>query len=111
MIRAEFAGAAAPGEIVEKTVLHFADGRYGVWFGAAESDAGSFAESGEGATRTLTLQADTGPNSGRTVRCIFQLVGDRLRICYGLDGKLPAHFRTHVDEPRYLATYRRLPPS
>lgn len=108
MIRAEFAGAPAPDEVVRRTELHFTDERYSMRFDAAEADAGRYEASGELATRTLTLRADTGPNAGRIVPCIFQLVGDRLRICYGIDGRLPTHFTTSAAQPRYLATYRRL---
>jgi hypothetical protein len=33
--------------------------------------------------------------------------GNRLRICYGLDGTLPGGFKTTPDSQLYLATYRR----
>lgn len=108
MIRAEFAGEAAPELVVQRTELHFSSDRYHVSFDSVERDAGTYVLAGEAATKTLTLLADTGVNAGRKVECIFQLVGDRLRICYGLDGKLPTHFTTGLAQPRYLATYRRL---
>lgn len=109
MLRAEFAGSPAPDVVIEKTTLHFTGERYSIWFDGVESDAGSYTVApGETATRTLTLRADIGANAGRVVPCIFQLVGDRLRICFGIDGRLPTHFTTSVEQPRYLATYRRL---
>lgn len=107
MVRAEFAGEPAPELVAQRTELHFTLTRYSVRFDTAETDAGTYELTGETATKTLTLLADTGPNAGRAVRCIFQLVGDRLRICYGIDGRLPTHFTTGVSQPRYLATYRR----
>ncbi|ACB75685.1 hypothetical protein Oter_2403 [Opitutus terrae PB90-1] len=107
MIRAEFAGAAAPELVVACTVLHFTADRYSMVFNGVEADAGSYVAEGDAATRMLTLQADKGPHTGRVVCCIYQLVGDRLRICYGLDGRTPTQFTTQADEPHYLATYRR----
>jgi hypothetical protein len=57
----------------------------------------------------LTLTGIAGPNQGRTIPCILQLVGDRLRVCYGLDGVLPTSFTTTPGVEHYLATYRRKP--
>lgn len=108
MVRAEFAGEAAPELVVQRTELHFSADRYRVCFDLLEREAGSYTISGEQATKTLTLCADLGTNAGRTVECIFQRVGDRLRICYGLDGRLPTQFSTGATQPRYLATYRLL---
>lgn len=108
MVRAEFAGEAAPELVVQRTELHFSAGRYRVSFDSVEKDAGTYVLAGDTSTKTLTLLADAGANVGRKVECIFQLVGDRLRICYGLDGRLPAHFTTSLAQPRYLATYRRV---
>lgn len=109
MVRAEFAGEAAPELVVQRTELHFSADRYRVSYDSEERDAGTYVIAGDAATKTLTLLADAGANTGRRVECIFQLVGDRLRICYGLDGKLPTHFTTGLAQPRYLATYRRVP--
>lgn len=108
MVRAEFAGETAPELVVQRTELHFSAGRYRVSFDSVEKDAGTYALAGEASTKTLALLADAGPNAGRKVECIFQLVGDRLRICFGLDGRLPTHFTTSIAQPRYLATYRRV---
>jgi hypothetical protein len=48
-----------------------------------------------------------GVNAGRTIPSIFQLTGDRLRICFGLDGKTPATFVSARGSDHYLVTYRR----
>jgi hypothetical protein len=40
---------------------------------------------------------------------LFQLVGDRLRICYGMDGTAPTGFVSPPGSTHYLATYRRKP--
>ncbi len=107
MIRAELSGETAPELAVRPTELHLSATSYAVHFDGEPIDRGSIeiAESPEG--RTMILRGETGPNAGRTIRCIFQLVGDRLRICYGLDGLTPTGFTTRAGQSRYLATYRR----
>jgi len=41
------------------------------------------------------------------ISAIYQLMGDRLRICYALDGTAPLDFKTAPNSRRYLVTYRR----
>jgi hypothetical protein len=119
MIRAEFDGQSAPELIVQHTELHLTATRYSIRFDGQIADAGTFdlmpenpsppTDSAIAATSsTLLLRADFGPNAGRSVPCIFQLVRDRLRICFGLDGTLPSDFATAANSHRYLATYRRI---
>jgi hypothetical protein len=38
---------------------------------------------------------------------LYQLAGDRLRVCYGLDGVTPDAMATRARDQRYLATYAR----
>jgi uncharacterized protein (TIGR03067 family) len=108
MLRAEFAGQPAPELIVKKTEVELRNGKYIVRFDREIADRGTFELEGEGEGMTLVLHGTSGPNAGRTIPCIFQLVGDRLRICYGLDSVLPTEFATLVGQQRYLATYRRV---
>lgn len=79
-------------------------GTYIVRFAGQVADRGTFALPAPG---TLALTGTEGPNAGRTIPAIFQLVGDRLRICYGLDGTPPTAFTAPAGQPRYLATYKR----
>lgn len=107
LVRAELDGAAAPQLIVAKTEMELVAGAYLVRFDGQVMDRGTFGVGAAGAENTLVLQGAAGPNAGRTIPCIFQLVGDRLRICYGLGGMVPAEFKTAAGQQRYLATYRR----
>ncbi|PAW68052.1 MAG: hypothetical protein B9S34_03550 [Opitutia bacterium Tous-C1TDCM] len=102
---AEFSGAKAPAEILERTELELSLGRYTVRFGGESSDAGIFT----GDAFTLTLLSVEGTNAGRTIPCVYQLKGDLLRICFGLDGTRPPAFATVAGDQRYLVTYRRRP--
>ncbi|MFO1447776.1 MAG: hypothetical protein U1F61_06425 [Opitutaceae bacterium] len=107
MIRAEMDGQSAPELVVQRTRVLLSQGRYTVLFGGNLADQGRFIITSTGSASTLLLQGEEGPNAGRSIPCLFQHVGDRLRICYGLDGTLPTTFGAAVGEARYLATYRR----
>lgn len=106
-LRAELSGEAAPPMVLERMTLTLRSGRYTVHFGGEISDRGSFTHAASEPHATLTLRGEHGANAGRTIPAIFQLVGDRLRICYGLDGQLPASFATNASSRLYLVTYRR----
>lgn len=106
MIRAELDGESAPEMVTSRMILELGAGSYAVVYAEEVSDAGSW-ENGAHAG-ALTLVGRRGPNAGRRIPCIYQLAGDRLRVCYGLDGTEPAGFSTAGLKQRYTATYRRL---
>lgn len=104
MVRAELGGESAPDLLVAHTTIELGTGRYAVRFEGRVVDAGTV-ESVDASA--LTLRGDAGPNAGRTIRCRYQVRGDRLRVCFGLDGVLPTEFVTAAGDQRYLAVYRR----
>jgi uncharacterized protein (TIGR03067 family) len=109
MLRAEMAGEVAPELLAARTEVRLGAGVYEVWFGGERADRGSYREDEAAAGfRTLTLTGTDGQNAGRVIRGIFQLMGNRLRVCYGLDGQRPDDFSTRQGDQRYLATYRRI---
>jgi uncharacterized protein (TIGR03067 family) len=108
MIRAELSGEIAPELVAQRTILEITGPRYAVRFDGKVVDSGSCDIPDSAAAREFVLRGERGPNAGRIVRCIYQLVGDRLRVCYGLDAVTPTGFTTATGEARYLATYRRL---
>lgn len=107
MVRAELNGEQAPDLVVEKTEIEFSGGTYVVRFDRRESDSGSYELGGSRDRWTIILHGATGPNAGRTVAGIYQLAGDRIRICYGFDGTVPEAFTTSPADRHYLAIYRR----
>ena len=107
LIRAEFGGEAAPEVVTAKTTLVLTAATYQVLFDGRPADRGTYERGTPAETNTLTLRGLEGPNAGRAIPCIYQLVRDRLRICYGLDGTRPAAFSAAAGEQHYLATYRR----
>ncbi len=108
MIRAELAGEFAPELVTAKTVLELSPDEYHVFYAGELSDRGTYRLVAAADPHRAELRGVAGPNADRTLPCIFQLVGDRLRINYGLDGTFPAEFRGAADGSRYLVTYRRL---
>jgi uncharacterized protein (TIGR03067 family) len=105
--RAELSGESAPALALERMELALIEGTYTVLFAGKESDHGSYELSSTPDHQVITLKGERGANAGRTIPAIYQHVGDRLRICYGLDGVLPQTFATSKELPRYLVTYRR----
>jgi len=106
MIRAELAGEPAPELVTSRMVLELSAGHYEVVYAGEVSDAGEWSDGPKAGT--LTLLGKRGPNADRRIPCLYQLAGDRLRVCYGLDGTEPADFATAGLAQRYTATYRRL---
>ena len=103
MIRAELGGEDAPDLLALGVELELTADTYVVRFAGKVADRGTYALTG----KALTLTGTEGPNQRRTIPCLFQLAGDRLRVCYGLGGTAPTAFATAADTPHYLATYRR----
>jgi uncharacterized protein (TIGR03067 family) len=103
MIKAELAGENAPDMLALRVELELTSVTYVVRFAGEIADRGTYVLDGP----TLTLTGTAGPNQGRTIPCILQHAGDRLRICYGMDGTAPTEFRTRSGVQHYLATYRR----
>ena len=107
LVRAELDGEPAHELVTQHTVLELTAGNYSVRYDGVVADRGSFELGGNPAQKTIILRGSDGPNAGQTIPGIFQLVGDRLRICYGLNGHAPAEFATAKGQRRYLAVYRR----
>lgn len=107
MVRAELAGEAAPDLVAEHTVLAFTAASYSVRFQGRETDRGWYEIGGAVDKSTIVLRGHSGPNAGRTIPAIFQLRGNRLRICYGMNGVAPTEFTTTEANQQYAATYRR----
>jgi uncharacterized protein (TIGR03067 family) len=110
LLRAQLSGEEAPDLMVKRTTMQFSGGFYRVKFGAETTDAGTYEITQNNAMRSLTLFSTSGTNRGRTIPCVFQQVGNRLRVCCGLDGIQPPDFTTKAGQHRYLAMYRRIHP-
>lgn len=105
--KAELAGDAAPDMALAKVRLVIRAGTYTVHFGHEISDSGSYTLGVLTEIQTIVLTSLSGTNAGRTIPSIYQLVGNRLRICYGLDGSTPKEFASTAGSPHYLVSYKR----
>lgn len=107
MIRAELDSEIAPDLVTRQTVLEFYSDRYEVRYAGQVMDRGRFVHDVITTEKRIVMHGENGPNTGRMIPCLYQLAGDRLRICYGLDGVTPTRFTTQLGQRFYLATYRR----
>jgi uncharacterized protein (TIGR03067 family) len=106
MVRARCRGEDAPALVVQQTRLEITGGRYRVSFNGAAVDEGRM-QPASGLPQNMVFRSLAGEHAGRTLPAMYQLVGHRLRICYGLDGASPSSFSAEAGEDQYLATYKR----
>ena len=106
LVRAELDGESAHELVTTNTVLELNRGTYAVRYAGEVTDQGTF-ELADKPPPTMVMHRRDGPNASRTIRGIYQRTGDRLRICYGLNGDAPTAFSTSAGQQRYLAIYRR----
>jgi uncharacterized protein (TIGR03067 family) len=111
IVKAELAGEEMPAFVAEKIEVELSGGSYIVRFAGEVSDRGTVRLGTSGDHKAMHLTGVEGANAGRTIPAIYQHVGDRLRVCYGLDGTAPGAFATGTGQKHYLATYRRRDPS
>ncbi|MBS0663135.1 MAG: TIGR03067 domain-containing protein [Verrucomicrobia bacterium] len=107
IVKAELAGEEMPAFVASRVEVELADGTYVVRFAGQVADRGTFTLAADGGVQEIRLYGVEGTNAGRTIPAIYQQVGDRLRICYGLDGIRPSTFATAAGQNLFLATYRR----
>ena len=73
-----------------------------------QSDHGRLALDEVSRPATMDLIGEEGPNQGRTIRAIYELTGDVLRICYELGSpERPQAFESAPGTLQFLVTYRR----
>jgi uncharacterized protein (TIGR03067 family) len=57
---------------------------------------------------TLDIVGREGPNAGRSMLAIFELQGDRLTVCYDLNGtERPSNMEACADQLLLSITYER----
>jgi uncharacterized protein (TIGR03067 family) len=105
MIHAELNGESAPELVTSQTVLELKAGNYAVRYAGQVMDSGTY-ELGAEAGR-MVLRGTSGPNAGRTIPCLYQITGNRLRVCYGLEGTVPMGLQSSSCGERYDALYSR----
>lgn len=108
IVRAELGGQPMPADAAEHVELEFSATGYAVRFGQEVTDEGHWQLAHAEPHHRITMIGRAGVNAGRTIPGILQLQGDRLRLCFALEGEsTPTEFTAPAGTLRYLATYRR----
>ena len=71
-------------------------------------DSGNYMVNEMASPATMDIVGRDGPNAGRTMLAIYQLVGDNLTVCYDLDSKdRPTDMLPKQDQLLLSITYAR----
>ncbi len=74
-------------------------------------DKGTYSLIGTAKPAQLDILGQDGPNAGRTIKAIYQLLDDQLTVCYELgDGARPTSFESPAGTQVFLVVYRRASP-
>jgi len=106
---AELSGKKFPKEAAEGITLTLKNGEYDV---EAESpDHGTVKYDDSAKPKEMDIKGTEGPNKGKTFLAIYELSGDKLKICYDLSGETrPTEFKTQPNTKLFLVTYERKKP-
>ena len=106
-IKAELGGQPLPDAVLKTISLKLADGKYEA-IGGGHPDYGTYSLDAAMKPKGMIVTGTNGPNQGKTFPCIYEINGDRLRICYDLSGtKRPTEFKSVAGTQLYLVTYGR----
>jgi uncharacterized protein (TIGR03067 family) len=102
---AELGGKKLP-KGAESVKLTLKKGEYEVQ--AESPDRGTVTYDDSAKPKEMDIKGTEGPNKGKTFLAIYELSGDKLKICYDLTGKArPKEFKTQAKTKQFLATYER----
>jgi len=102
------AGNPMPEEAVKKLKLELTNGKYKLE-GAESPDEGTWKLYLDKKPYGMDIKGTDGPNKGKTFLCIFELDGDKLKVCYDLAGKKrPEKFESKPKTPLFLAEYKKV---
>ena len=104
---AELGGMRQPPALVTNIVLKITEDKYEVTV-AGHPDKGTCKVDASAKPKTMDITGTEGPNAGRNIPAIYELTGDKLKICYGLKGSpRPTEFKTNPGTQQYLVVYER----
>jgi uncharacterized protein (TIGR03067 family) len=101
-------GSPLPEQVVKNIRLELTDGKYRVT-GAESPDEGTWNLHLDQKPFGLDVIGTDGPNKGKTFLAIFELDGDKLKVCYDLSGQArPTQFESKKQTLLFLAEYQRV---
>lgn len=102
-------GKKQPANVLKSIKLSISGDKYSTVTGL-DQDEGTLALDATQEPRQMDITSNVGENKGKAIPCIYELKGNELRICYGLNGTArPADFKSGDDEKGVvlLMTYKR----
>jgi uncharacterized protein (TIGR03067 family) len=101
-ISAELGGKTMPPAVLSTIPLVLSGGNY-----TLGNDRGTYRVDERVTPAAIDIAGVDGPNSGRQIPAIFELVDGTLRICYDLScSARPAGFHSPAGSKLFLVTYR-----
>src|ERR1044071_5099224 len=103
IVEAELGGQKLPDEGIKGTRLILTADRY-----EYQNDRGEYKLYPAEEIKAMDIVGKEGPNKGKSLLAIYELEGDKLKICYDLTGKTrPTKFKTAAGTRQFLVTYQR----
>jgi uncharacterized protein (TIGR03067 family) len=110
-VQSELAGQPIPDETLKTLKLIIKGDSYIVHVGALRDEGKLKFDSSKKPHTVDITGSENGPNKGKTFLAIYELNGDKLRICYDLAGKeRPKEFKTTKGTQQFYVTYERVKP-
>jgi uncharacterized protein (TIGR03067 family) len=106
-------GKKQPDKVAKAIRLTVSGDKYNTVVGE-EKDEGTLKLDATKTPREMDITPSVGENKGKILPCIYELKGNELKVCYGLDGTgRPANFDAGKDGDGVimLITYKRVPKS
>ncbi len=104
----QLGGEAMPPEALKGVTLKIMGSAYEVVVEGEGPDKGTFTLDAAASPKTLTIKSEEGPNKGKTILAIYEIIGDTMRACYDISGdKRPTEFKSPANSTVFLVTYQR----
>jgi uncharacterized protein (TIGR03067 family) len=106
-VAGELGGKPLPEEFLKSIRLVVTGDNYSVKVGE-QTDKGTFKLHPTESPQGMDIIGTDGPNKGKTIKAIYELSDDSLKVCYALEGeKRPAEFKSTAENKFFLLTYKR----
>ncbi len=103
----ELGGQKLPEAVVQSIKLVISGDHYAVTTNEGK-DEGTSRLHPDKSPKAMDITGTEGPNKGKTFLAIYELDGDKLKVCYDLSGKeRPKEFKTQPNTQQFLAVYKK----
>jgi len=103
----EAGGQPLPADNIPKLTLIMKDGTYEVKT-ADVNDKGKLKVDPKQKPKHVDIEGVDGPNAGKVFKAIYEIDGDKLKVCYDLGGgDRPKAFKTSAGSSEFLLVFKR----